>query len=54
MKAFLKADILTEVGTSKETVTGTPQGGILSPRWPREVPVTRASLSFVVCSAFME
>ncbi|MFF7242136.1 group II intron reverse transcriptase/maturase [Streptomyces collinus] len=31
VKAFLKAGILTEVGTSKETVTGTPQGGILSP-----------------------
>ncbi|QHG85469.1 group II intron reverse transcriptase/maturase (plasmid) [Rhodococcus rhodochrous] len=31
VKAFLKAGILTEVGTSKETITGTPQGGILSP-----------------------
>jgi len=31
VKAFLKAGILTEAGTSKETVTGTPQGGILSP-----------------------
>jgi RNA-directed DNA polymerase len=31
VKAFLKAGILTEVGLSKETVTGTPQGGILSP-----------------------
>jgi RNA-directed DNA polymerase len=31
VKAFLKAGILTEVGTSKESVTGTPQGGILSP-----------------------
>ncbi|MER5185655.1 reverse transcriptase domain-containing protein [Streptomyces sp. NPDC002896] len=31
VKAFLKAGILTEVGTSKETVTGTPQGGILTP-----------------------
>ncbi|MGW1616456.1 reverse transcriptase domain-containing protein, partial [Streptomyces sp. NPDC002285] len=31
VKAFLRAGILTEVGTSKETVTGTPQGGILSP-----------------------
>jgi RNA-directed DNA polymerase len=31
VKAFLKAGILNEVGTSKETVTGTPQGGILSP-----------------------
>jgi RNA-directed DNA polymerase len=31
VKAFLKAGILTEARTSKETVTGTPQGGILSP-----------------------
>jgi RNA-directed DNA polymerase len=31
VKAFLKAGILTEIGTAKETVTGTPQGGILSP-----------------------
>jgi RNA-directed DNA polymerase len=31
VKAFLKAGILTEAGTSTETVTGTPQGGILSP-----------------------
>jgi RNA-directed DNA polymerase len=31
VKAFLKAGILTEVGTSRETVTGTPQSGILSP-----------------------
>jgi RNA-directed DNA polymerase len=27
VKAFLKAGILTEVGTSKETITGTPQDG---------------------------
>ena len=27
VKAFLKAGVLTEVGTSKETITGTPQGG---------------------------
>jgi RNA-directed DNA polymerase len=31
VKAFLKAGVLTEVGTSRETITGTPQGGILSP-----------------------
>ncbi|MCW2884455.1 MAG: RNA-directed polymerase [Streptosporangiaceae bacterium] len=31
VKAFLKAGILTELGESKETLTGTPQGGILSP-----------------------
>jgi RNA-directed DNA polymerase len=31
VKAFLKAGILTEIGTAKDSVTGTPQGGILSP-----------------------
>jgi RNA-directed DNA polymerase len=31
VKAFLKAGILTEAGTVRDTVTGTPQGGILSP-----------------------
>ncbi|WP_371786531.1 group II intron reverse transcriptase/maturase [Streptosporangium subroseum] len=31
VKAFLKAGILTELGESKSTTTGTPQGGILSP-----------------------
>jgi len=31
VKAFLKAGILTQGGASKDTVTGTPQGGILSP-----------------------
>jgi RNA-directed DNA polymerase len=30
-KAFLKAGILTEIGTAKESVAGTPQGGILTP-----------------------
>jgi len=30
VKAFLKAGILTEVGTSKESVTGTPQGSLCS------------------------
>lgn len=30
-KAFLKAGILTELGTFEDTHTGTPQGGILSP-----------------------
>jgi RNA-directed DNA polymerase len=29
--AFLKADILTEEGLNRKTITGTPQGGILSP-----------------------
>jgi RNA-directed DNA polymerase len=31
VKAFLKAGILTEPGAVRETRTGTPQGGILSP-----------------------
>jgi len=29
--AFLKAGILTEDGVNRDTITGTPQGGILSP-----------------------
>ena len=31
VKAFLKAGILTELGEERDTPTGTPQGGILSP-----------------------
>ena len=31
VKAFLKAGVLTVEGTDRETLTGTPQGGILSP-----------------------
>jgi len=31
VKAFLKAGVLTEFGEHRETHTGTPQGGILSP-----------------------
>ncbi len=31
VKAFLKAGILTELGEVEDTLTGTPQGGILSP-----------------------
>jgi RNA-directed DNA polymerase len=31
VKAFLKAGILSEDGVSRNTITGTPQGGILSP-----------------------
>ena len=31
VKAFLKAGVLTESGEHRETFTGTPQGGILSP-----------------------
>ncbi len=31
MKAFLKSGVFTELGNREETLTGTPQGGILSP-----------------------
>jgi RNA-directed DNA polymerase len=31
VKSFLKAGILSEDGTDRDTITGTPQGGILSP-----------------------
>jgi RNA-directed DNA polymerase len=31
VRAFLKAGILTELGDYEDTMTGTPQGGILSP-----------------------
>lgn len=31
VKAFLRAGILTEAGLSRDTITGTPQGGLLSP-----------------------
>ena len=31
VKAFLKAGVMTELGDREQTITGTPQGGILSP-----------------------
>ena len=31
VKAFLKAGVLTELGEHRETLTGTPQGGIFTP-----------------------
>jgi RNA-directed DNA polymerase len=31
VQAFLRAGILTEEGLNRETITGTPQGGILTP-----------------------
>jgi len=31
IKAFLRAGILTEKGLNRKTITGTPQGGVLSP-----------------------
>jgi RNA-directed DNA polymerase len=39
VKAFLKAGILTEDGARRDTITGTPQGGILSP------PLSNVALS---------
>jgi RNA-directed DNA polymerase len=31
VKAFLKSGVLTELGDREDTLTGTPQGGILTP-----------------------
>jgi len=31
VKAFLRAGILSEEGLNRETITGTPQGGIVTP-----------------------
>jgi RNA-directed DNA polymerase len=31
VKAFCKAGVLTEAGLMQDTITGTPQGGILTP-----------------------
>ena len=31
VKAFLKAGILTELGSHEDTHTGTPQGGVMTP-----------------------
>ncbi len=31
VKAFLKAGVMTDIGDREDTLTGTPQGGILSP-----------------------
>jgi RNA-directed DNA polymerase len=32
VKAFLKAGVLSEGGVMRDTITGTPQGGILTPQ----------------------
>jgi RNA-directed DNA polymerase len=32
VKAFLKAGVLAQDGTERNTITGTPQGGILTPQ----------------------
>src|SRR4051794_20125328 len=39
VKAFLKAGILTERGTAQDSITGTPQGGILTP--PTQLAIRR-------------
>ena len=41
VKAFLKAGILSEEGVSRETITGTPQGGILTPLTQRAISSSR-------------
>ena len=43
VKAFLKAGVLTELGENKDTHTGTPQGGIITPRtqWATSVSMSR-------------
>lgn len=38
VKAFLRAGLLSEEGVRRETITGTPQGGILRWRRPRRDP----------------
>jgi RNA-directed DNA polymerase len=39
--AFLRAGILTETGLNRETITGTPQGGILTPPTQLAISVSR-------------
>lgn len=43
VKAFLKAGVLTELGDRRDTTTGTPQGGILSPLLANIAPVCSTS-----------
>ena len=44
VKAFLKSGILTEPGGREETLTGTPQGGILTPstQWATSALMSRS------------
>jgi RNA-directed DNA polymerase len=42
VKAFLKAGILTQDGAVRDTVTGTPQGGILTPPTPWATSASRS------------
>ena len=43
VKAFLKAGILGEDGVERDTITGTPQGGILTPptQWATSSSMSR-------------
>ena len=42
-KAFLKSGVLTELGNREDTLTGTPQGGIITPptQWATSVLMSR-------------
>jgi RNA-directed DNA polymerase len=41
VKAFLKAGVLTELGEHRDTLTGTPQGGIFTPPTQLAISVSR-------------
>jgi RNA-directed DNA polymerase len=43
IRAFLKAGVLTEDGLNRDTRTGTPQGGILTPptHWATSASMSR-------------
>ena len=41
VKAFLKAGMLTELGEHRDTLTGTPQGGILTPPTQKATSASR-------------
>ena len=42
VKAFLKSGVLTELGDREETLTGTPQGGVITPPTQRATSVSRS------------
>src|ERR1019366_2501714 len=45
VKAFLKSGILSEDGMDRATITGTPQGGILTPQTQWITPVPKGAVS---------
>jgi RNA-directed DNA polymerase len=60
VKAFLKAEVLTDLGDQEESLTGTPQGGILTPqrngqlrRWSPSVSVLAGCWSVLVVRSRM-